>query len=213
MTRTFAIMSLIGICTFAQAAEWDYVNKENVNMRSGASQSASVVTKAHQGMVVEPLAKEGAWTKVRTLSGQEMYISSQFLTALPQNELKAEFCLISPQTREDALYELGYTMSETGRNSEATTRWILIGEDDNDNVKAEYTWQYADTSGRMQTVEKFYTGKKCGWYVELTGETDGEFLHPEKLDTPIYIYQPYSPTSGIYVNDEYFSGADEEWGD
>lgn len=215
MKRIALLMAMAGMCALAQAADWEYVNKEKVNLRSGASQSAPVVAKAELGMVVEALSKEGSWTKVRTLSGNEMYVSSQFLSPLPEGELKADYCLISPQTKEDALYSLGYSKYASDSKSEATTTWIPVGEENNDNVKADYTWTYADTSGRMRTVEKYYTGKKCGWYIILTDETDYEYKNPEKLDTPVYIYQLYSPKSVISVNDEFYtSNSDtDEWGD
>lgn len=214
MNKILSLAVVAGISFAAHAADWQYVNKENVNLRSGASQSASVVAKAQLGMVVEPLANEGTWTKVRTLSGNEMYVSSQFLSPLPANELKAEFCMITPQVREDALYELGFGQYNFDGKSETNVRWIPIGEENNDIAKAEYTWSYADTSGRMNTVQKYYTGKKCDWYIMLTDETDDSYKNPEKLETPIYIYQLYSPTSGIYVNDEYFpdaGGDTDEW--
>lgn len=216
MNKVLSFIVFTSLSVSCQATNWLYINTDNVNLRSSASQSAKVVAKAQLGMVVEPLAKEGTWTKVRTLSGNEMYVSSQFLSPLPENELKADYCLITPQTREDALYELGYSQFKSDGKSETNTRWIPIGEENNDNVKAEYTWTYADTSGRMRTTEKFYTGKKCGWYIILTNETDIDYKNPQKLDTPIYIYQLYSPTTGIYVNDEYFPSAggfdDDEWG-
>lgn len=216
MNRILSFISIAVMSIAVQAADWQYINKDNVNLRSGASQSAKVVAKAQLGMVVEPISKEGTWTKVRTLSGKEMYVSSQFLAPLPEEELKADYCLITPQTKEDALYELGYSQFKSDGKSETTTRWIPIGEENNDNVKADYTWTYADINGRMNTTEKFYIGKKRGWYIILTDETDSDYKNPQKLDTPIYIYQLYSPTTGIYVNDEYFPSAggfdDDEWG-
>lgn len=207
MKKFLSVVALAIMAVAAQAAQWQYINKDNVNLRSGASQTSSVVAKAKLGMVVEPLSTEGAWTKVRTLSGKEMYVSSQFLAPLPEEELKAEFCMVTPQVKEDALYQLGFINYISDGKSETSYTWIPIGEENDENVKAEYTWSYADTTGRCRYIQKYYTGKKCGWYIMLTDETDYEYGNPQKLETPIYIYQLYSPTPGIYVNDEYFTGA------
>lgn len=68
MNRILSFISIAVMSIAVQAADWQYINKDNVNLRSGASQSAKVVAKAQLGMVVEPISKEGTWTKVRTLS-------------------------------------------------------------------------------------------------------------------------------------------------
>ena len=66
----------------------------------------------------------------------------------------------------------------------------------------------------VRATQNLYTDKLCGWYVELTDETNDNFKNLEKLKTQIYIYQIYSPKTCIYVNDEYFEEySDDEWGD
>lgn len=217
MKRTIAFLFSIAVCLMglsAYAEQWQYVTKDNVNLRAGASQNAKVVGKAHLGMVVSPVAEEGTWTKVKTLSGNEMYVSSQFLAPLPMDELKAEYCVISKETRDNAQYEIGYDQFTSDGTSEVSIKWIIMAEDNSGKVMAERDYTYADTSGRARASQNFYTGKMCGWYVELTDETDGDFKDPQKLETPIYIYQLYSPKTCIYVNDEYFEGySDDDWGD
>lgn len=207
---TFCAAAVVGLA--AQADGLKYVTGDNVNMRDGASSSAKVVMKGGKGMVVTPIATEGTWTKVRTLPGTEMFISSQFLADLPDGAIDAYSCVMDRQEAEDALYVIGYSKMESNKTSEATATWIPMAEDNSGKVLASYKWEYADTSGRMQTMEQYYTGKKCGWYIELTDNVDYEYKNPEKLDTPIYIYPAYG-TSDIYVNDERFFGDDGEWGD
>ena len=216
--KLFAASALVILSTSsACAADYVYVTKDNVNLRNGASSQSKIVGKARLGMVVRPLAAEGDWTKVQSLDGTTMYVSSQYLKDLPDGELSTDYFLFTPQQKEDAQYNIGYGASESDGKSETSTTWILMAEPDNEKVMAEMTWQYADISGRMNSVENYYTGKRRGWYVELTHQTDYEYANPTPLEKSIFVYQPYSPTSAIYVNGEYFenyeNAFDEEWGD
>ncbi|MDE5664108.1 MAG: SH3 domain-containing protein [Muribaculaceae bacterium] len=195
----------------ANASDYVYITKDNVNLRESPSTSAKVIGKARLGMVVKPLSQDGTWTKATSLDGTTLYVSSQFVKPLPEEELSTDYFLFTPEQKEDALYNLGFGATTTTAKSEVSVTWILTSPPDNENVCGEYKYSYADTSGRMNTVERYYTGKRRGWYVELTHETDYEYQNPEALDTPIFVYQPYSPVSAIYVNGEYFENFENAW--
>lgn len=195
----------------ADASDYVYITKDNVNLRESPSTSAKVIGKARQGMVVKPLSQDGTWTKATSLDGTTLYVSSQFVKTLPEDELSTDYFLFTPEQKEDALYNIGYGSTTSNANSEVSVAWILTSPQGKENVCGEYRYTYADTSGRMNTVERYYTGKRRGWYVELTHETDYEYQNPEPLDSPIFVYQPYSQVSAIYVNSEYFENFENGW--
>lgn len=192
------------------------VTGQNVNMRETPSTAGAKVGKAVEGMVFENIGSEGDWTHIKDLQGNEMYISSKFVTPITPEEMKdytAELCLMDRKAKEDALYVIGYGETISNGKAEESTTWNFMTEEGKPGVIAEREWSYADTSGRMRADTSYFRGDTRGWYIVLTDKVDDDGSNPEKLDSPIYVYPAYSQTSAVVVNGTYFVNFEEGFGD
>ena len=80
MIKYMLALSLVFVAAHATADEYVEVTKDNVNIRTDASESAEVVSQAYKGMIFKLGKKNGDWYGIVTPSGEYRYLHSSLGT-------------------------------------------------------------------------------------------------------------------------------------
>lgn len=92
-------IAFIFLLPFIANAQFAYIKKSNVNLRTGPSTSSSITGKANVGEVYHVIGQQGEWTQIEQGYEEDyVWISSQFVKILnndifPEEKINAQFSI------------------------------------------------------------------------------------------------------------------------
>lgn len=212
------INTLLGValmCGLAMNAQERIVlTKNDVNLRSNPSPTASVVTKGKKGTILNLIEAKPGWYLVMLDNYESpMWVASSVSAKVP--EWAGENMAQSLISMEE--YPNSYTATERLKNGETIYTWSITASPKamenltpGAEVKAVYSQMAVYNTGRSFTQESFYQGVFMGDFILLEKESSdfGETYTP--MENNIYLYPTAGNTSesGLYFDGHFFRDGD-----
>lgn len=214
MNRLLFIISAMAVCFCMSAQRHIVINKNDANLRSESSASASVVKKAKKGTVLELLDSKPGWFKAKSYEGdsENVWVATSVAAKVEDWNYNTPYMIAAVVALPDT--ELGYEIVTKFKNGESHDVWFISSDDpkywESEAEVRSIVARNADTAiyntGRMFTNETSYKGKSYPTYFVLDQQNlDGGGTW-EKLESPIYIYPSLIPNhaTGIFVNGKFY---------
>lgn len=175
------------------AGKFVKISKDNVNLRSKPTSTASVENQGMKGQFLLLLGEENGWYKVEDLvSGNPVYVSASVASIV--KTVPVEVAINDEWTEIEFRNHTLNTNPTSGFESNAK----LVFSGSADNTVVDYIGHVDYMTGRMIDIDKRYRGKTLDGYVNLTEEDEAINDHWTPLYMPIKVFGGEKPHTVVY---------------